>query len=185
MSSLILVAFLLVNLKFISYMIKPAQKLLDMYVIEGAILSNSITVSVGDAVIINTSAPQFVTPNGTNTTGIILGTVLAIKNGPAAGNTYLQLNTVTTASNNQTVAQVSVDILPTSDQTTFIADLDAAVGTTPNSGFFGYFAMLSGTAGELHEASYSASAEKQFLSYGVVPGSTTQVLGVWTKIAQA
>lgn len=156
-----------------------------MYVIENAILSNSITVKVGDAVIINTAAPQFVTPNGTNTTGIILGTVLNIKNGPAAGNTYLQVNQVTTASNNQTVAKISVDILPTSDQTTYIADLDANAGTTTNSQFFGYFNMLSGTAGELHEASYSASVEGQFLSYGVVPGSLTQVIGVWTKIAQA
>lgn len=166
-------------------MIIPNKKLQDMYIIEGAILSNSITVSVGDAVIINTSAPQFVTANGTNTTGIILGTVCAIKNGPAAGNTFLQLNSVTTASNNQTVAQISVDIIPTSDQTTYVADLDAAAGTTTNSQYFGYFNMVSGTAGKLHEASYSASVEGQFLSYGVNPGNTSQVIGVWTKIAQA
>jgi hypothetical protein len=165
--------------------ILPYQKLLDMYVIENAILSNSITVKVGDAVIINSSAPQFVTPNGTNTTGIILGTVLAIKNGPAAGNTYLQVNSYTTASNNQTVAQVSVDILPTADQTVYNATLDANAGTTTNSQYFGYFNMLSGTAGQLHEASYSASVEGQFLSYGLVPGTLNQVYGVWTKIAQA
>lgn len=167
-------------------MIKTAKKLLDMYIIENAILSNSITVAVGDMVIINSSAPQFVTPNGSNTTGIILGMVVGIKNGPAAGNTYLQKNSVTTASDNQTNAQISVDILPTSDQTTYIADLSAAAGTTTNSQYFGYFTMVSGTAGKLLESSYSAGTEKQFLSYGVVPGSNNlQVVGVWTKIAQA
>ncbi len=155
-----------------------------MYVIENAILSNSITVSVGDAVIINTSAPQFVTSNGSGT-GIILGTVINIKNGPAGGNSYLQVNTIATASNNQTVAQISVDILPSSDQTTYLATLDDEAGTTTNSQYFGYFNMLSGTAGQLDESSYSASAEKQFLSYGLLEGTDDTVVGVWTKIAQA
>lgn len=165
--------------------IKPAQKLLDMYVIENAILSNSKTYTVGDAVIINTSAPQFVTPNGTNTTGIILGTIIGFKNGPAAGNTYLQVNSYTTPSNNQTVGQVSAIILPTSDQTTYIATLSANAGTTTNSQYFGYFNMVSGTAGQLNEASYSATTEGQFLSFGLVPGTLNTVMGVFTKIAQA
>ena len=165
--------------------LKPYQKLLDMYVIENAILTNSLLYTVGDAVIINTAAPQFVTQNGTNTTGIILGTILNFKNGPASGNTYLQVNSITTSSTNQTVAQVSADILPTADQTVYIATLDANAGTTTNSQYFGYFNVLSGTAGQLHEASYSASVEGQFLSYGLVPGTLNQVYGVWTKIAQA
>lgn len=156
-----------------------------MYVIENAILSNSKTYTVGDAVIINTSAPEFITPNGTNTTGIILGTILGFKNGPASGSTYLQVNSFTTLSNNQTVGLVSANILPTADQTVYIATLDANAGTTTNSQYFGYFNMLSGTAGQLHEASYSASVEGQFLSYGLVPGTLNQVYGVWTKIAQA
>ena len=147
--------------------------------------SNSKTYTLGDAVIINTSAPQFVTPNGTNTTGIILGTIVAFKNGPSGGNTYLQVNSVTTSATNQTVQQISCDIVPTGDQTVYVATLSANAGTTTNSQYFGYFNMVSGTAGTLNEASYSASVEGQFLSYGLIPGSTNQVQGVWTKIAQA
>ena len=156
-----------------------------MYVIENVILSNSQTYTIGDAVVINTSSPQFVSPNGTNTTGIVLGTILKFGGGTAGGNTYPLVNSITTASNNQTVAQISADILPTADQTVYIATLSANAGTTTNSQYFGYFNMVSGTAGTLNEASYSASVEGQFLSYGLVPGTLNQVMGVWTKIAQA
>lgn len=165
-------------------MIVPQKQLLDMYVIQNAIISNSQTIAVGDAVIINASSPAFIT-GAANTTGIILGTVLTINSGPSTGNTYLQKQSVTVASNNQTVAQISVDILASNNITTMVADLSAAAGTTTNSGFFGYFNLSASLNGTLNEASYSASAEKQFLSYGLVPGSTTQVYGVWTKIAQA
>lgn len=155
-----------------------------MYIIENAILSNSITVKVGDAVIINTAAPHFVTVNGANT-GIILGTVVGIKNGQANGNIFLQESTVTTDSNNQTVDQVSVDILASQNIATYIADLDDPAGTTTNSQYFGYFNILASDGGVLDESSYSAGTEKQFLSYGLLKGSIDQVVGVWTKIAQA
>lgn len=156
-----------------------------MYIIENAILSNSITVAVGDVVIINSSAPKFVTPNGTNVTLAVLGTVRAIKNGPSKGNTYLQVNSITTASDNQTVAQISVDILPSDAPTTYTADLDAAAGTTTNSQYFGYFAMVSGNAALLDESTYSATTPKQFLSYGLAKGSTTQVVGIWSEVGRA
>ncbi len=155
-----------------------------MYVIENVIISNSEAISVGDAVIIDTSAPHFV-KGAKNTTGIVLGTVLGIKNGPAAGNVYLQEQSVTVASNNQTVAQISVDILATQNICTYVADLSAAAGTTTNSQYFGYFNLSASANGTLNEASYSASSEEQFLSYGVNPGNSSQVIGIWTKIAQA
>lgn len=165
-------------------MIQAQKPLLDMYKIEGAIIANSETIAVGDAVEINTSAPNTII-GAKNTTGIILGTVLAIKNGPAAGSTYLQKNSVTVASDNATNAQISVDILASNNLTTMTADLDDTAGTTTNSQYRGYFNMAPAANGQLDESSYSASAEKQFLSYGLVPGSTNQVFGVWTKIAQA
>lgn len=165
-------------------MIKPAQSLLDMYIIQDAVLSNSITVSVGDAVIINGSAPEFVT-TAAGGTGIVLGTIVTIKGGASQGNTPLQVSTVTTASDNQTVDKISVDILPSQSLTTMIADLDDTAGTTANSQYFGYFNLSGTDSGLLDESTYAAATEKQFLSYGLVPGSTTQVLGVWTKIAQA
>ena len=163
---------------------KPAKELLDMYVIQNAILSNSITVTIGDAMIINSSAPQFVTLNGTNTTDVILGTVLTINGGTAGGNAYPQVNSITTTSTNQTVAKVSVDILLSNNLTTLIADLDAATGTTTNSQYYGYFAIKSGAQGTLLESSYSAGTPKQFLSFGVNPGNSSQVIGVWSKVAR-
>lgn len=157
---------------------------MDLYKLEGVLIANSTTLSVGDAVIINTSAPSTVI-GAKNTTGIILGTVVAIKNGVGPGNVFLQETTVTTASNNTTVAQISVDILPLPSVSTYVADLDAATGTTTNSQYMGYFNLTAGNNGQLSEASYSASAEKQFLSYGVNPGNTSQVIGTFTKIANA
>lgn len=164
--------------------IKPAKELLDMYVLKNVLFTNSKTFNVGDAVIIDGSNPQAVTPNGTNTTLAIFGTVLNIKNGPASGNTYLQDQSYTTASNNLTVAKVCGDVLLSNNLATLIADLDAATGSTTNSQYYGYFAMLSGTAGQLHEASYSASTPKQFLSFGVNPGNSSQVIGIWSTIGR-
>lgn len=165
-------------------MIVPNKTLLDMYVIENAILSNSITVAVGDAVIINGSAPAFVTPNGTNTTAAVLGIVRAINGGAAQGNTYLQKNSVTTSATNQTVEKISVDILCSNTPTTYVVDLDAASGTTTNSAYFGYFNLVSGTAGKLSEASYSAGTPKQFLSFGVNPANSSQVIGTWSTVGR-
>ena len=155
-----------------------------MYVVKGAMLAASQTYKVGDAVIINQSVPQTVTINGTNTSAAIFGTILNFKNGPAAGNSYLQENTVTTASDNVTNAQISADILLSNNLATLIADLDNAVGTTTNSAYYGYFSMLSGTSGKLQEASYSAGTPKQFLSFGQNPGNTKQVFGIWSTVGR-
>ncbi len=155
-----------------------------MYVVKNVMLAASITVKVGDAMIINTSVPQTITVNGTNQTLAIFGTVLALKNGPASGSKYLEKDSITTGSDNVTVAQYSADILLATGMSTMIADLDAAVGTTTNSQYFGYFAMTSGTAGTLSEASYNATTPKQFLSFGQNPGSTTQVIGIWSTVGR-
>ena len=160
--------------------IRPAKTLLDMYKVQNCMLAASITLSVGDAVIINTAVPQTVTTNGTNTTAAVFGTILAFKNGPANGSTYLQKSTVTTASDNVTNAQISCDVLLSNNLATLIFDVDAALGTTTNSQYFGYFTMKSGTPGTLLESSYSTTAAShQVLSFGAVPGSTTQVFGIW------
>lgn len=165
-------------------MILPQKSLLDMYIIQNCVIGNSQTLSIGDTVIIKTSAPNAVI-GGTNTTGIVLGTVRAISNGPAGGNVYLQETTVTVASNNETVGLISVDVLASNAPTTYVADLSAVSGTTTNSQYKGYFNLSATLNGTLDEASYSASSEKQFLSYGVNPGNTSQVIGIWTKIASA
>lgn len=165
-------------------MIVPAKKLQDFLKLENVLVANSTTVAIGDTVIINTAAPQSII-GGKNTTGILLGTVVAIKNGPSQGNVYLQESTVTTLSNNLTVGLISVDVLPLPSVSTYVADLDAVSGTTPNSQYMGYFNLSATLNGTLSEASYSASNEKQFLSYGVNPGNSSQVIGTFTKIANA
>lgn len=165
-------------------MIQANKQLLDMYLIENALLGNSITISVGDAVIIKTASPSAVI-GAAGTTGKILGTVRAIKNGPASGSTYLQKNTVTTGASNETVDKISVDILPTDVPTTYVADLDDPAGTTTNSQYFGYFDLSGTNNGVLDESSYSASVAKQFLSYGVNPGNQSQVIGIWSAVARS
>lgn len=162
----------------------PNKEQLDMFIVQNVILANSVTVSIGDAVIINGSAPLSVTPNGTNTSAAIFGTVRTINAGPSQGNTYLQKNSVTTAADNQTVAMISVDVLLSSAITTYVADLDAAAGTTTNSQYLGYFSMLSGTAGKLQESSYAAATPKQFLSFGVNPANSSQVIGIWSAVGR-
>lgn len=162
----------------------PNKELLDMFIIQNAVLANSVTVAVGDAVVITGGAPFSVTPNGANTTAAIFGTVRAINSSSSQGNTYLQKSSITTAADNQTNAKISVDILLSSALTTYVVDLDAAAGTTANSQYFGYFSMKSGSAGLLLESSYSATVVKQFLSFGLLPGSTTQVTGIFSTLGR-
>lgn len=156
---------------------------MDQYTLE-AIIGNSQTLAVGDAVIIETGNPAAVI-GAANTTGIILGTVRAILAGQSQGNFPLQVNSYTAASNNETVAKVSVKILPSMLTTTYVADLDAAAGTTTGSQYLGYFSLSTTLNGTLHEASYSAGTPKQFLSYGVNPGNQSQVIGTWSEVARA
>lgn len=164
--------------------ITPAKRQIDLPILEGVLLANSTAFAVGDTVIINTAAPSTII-GGKNTTGILLGTIVAFKNGPAAGNVFLQETSLTTASNNTTSAQISANVLPLPSVSTYVADLDAVAGTTTNSQYMGYFNLTATLNGTLSEASYSASTEKQFLSYGVNPGNSSQVIGTFTKIANA
>jgi hypothetical protein len=111
--------------------------------------------------------------------------VKTINNGSNGGNVSLQESTVTTASDNVTNAMITVDVRPILPNDACIVDLSAAAGTTTNSQYYGYFNLSATSNSVLNEASYSASTEKQFLSYGVNPGNSSQVIGVFTKIAQA
>lgn len=163
-------------------MITPKGEQLDQYTIE-AIIDNSQTLAVGDAVIISAARPQAVI-GAKNTTGLVLGTVRAIMAGQAAGNNPLQVNSFTAASNNVTVAKVGVKILPSFLTTTYVADLDDEAGTTTNSQYFGSFDLSATLNGTLDESSYVANGTNQFLSYGVNPGNSSQVIGIWSNVAR-
>jgi hypothetical protein len=166
-------------------MISPNKRTFDQFLIEDALLANSETFSVGDAVIIDTSAPNTI-KGAKNTTGILFGVIEKINNGVTGGGVSLQKSSsVTTAADNATNAKITATVRPFIPSDTYVVDLSAAAGTTTNSQYFGYFNLTAASNSTLNEASYSASTEKQFLSYGLVPNSTTQVVGVFTKIAQA
>lgn len=164
-------------------MISPNTEQLDQYCFF-ALVGNSTLINVGDAIIINTSAPQSVI-GAKNTTSYVLGTVRAIVAGPNGGNLPLQTDNYTTASNNLTVAQVQVKVLPSNLTATYTADLDAVTGTTTNSQYFGSFNLSATLNGTLSEASYLDTVAQQFISYGVNPGNSSQVIGIWGHSARA
>ena len=160
----------------------PLDEQLDQYCFF-ALIANSTTLTVGDSVIINTSNPNTVI-GGADTTGKILGTVRGIVSGPAGGNLPLQTSSWAAASNNATVAQVQVKILPTFLTATYLADVDATLGTTSNSQYFGSFNLSTSLNGTLLESSYLDTGAEQFVSYGAYQGSKTQVWGIWGSAAR-
>lgn len=141
------------------------------------------TTSAGTATQILSTPPQV--KGAAGTTGILLGTVVNISNGASGGNVYLQEQTVTAPANNALVTGITVDVLASNAPTTYVADLSGVAGTTANSTGFGYFNLSSTNNGQLDETSFAIATEKQFLSYGVNPGNTSQVIGTFTKIASA
>lgn len=143
-----------------------------------AIIANSQTIAIGDAVIpAGTTSAAFVT-GGLNTTAGILGVVISIM---GANGQVLEKSSVTAASNNQTVGMVAVQFIPTYIAMEYQADLTAASGTTTGSNLMGMFTVDSATNGKLLESSYTVfSTVKQFFSYGPNPLNASQVFGHWT-----
>lgn len=141
----------------------------------------AVTVAGSGTLFLN-NQPSVIGAAGTTT--VIFGTVVALKNNNLAGNVFLQESTVTAPLNNLTTGAITVDVLSSTAVTTYVADLDAPAGTTPNSSGLGYFNLTATINGELHEASYSTTTQKQFLSYGVNPGNASQVIGIWSNIAR-
>lgn len=168
------------------------------YVIAGGLTANAFEVSAtlgGSAV--NTTGSQSgthsmytVSPAVTgaaNTTGAILGTVRSIL-GPLSK--PLEQTTYTAPLDNTVNAQTMVEFLPSQLDTTYLADLDAAANTTPNSNLMGWFNLSSTLNGTLSESSYTPtnsttySSTKQFFSYGVNPANSSQVIGIWAARAR-
>lgn len=146
--------------------------------LKSAIIANSQTIAIGDAVIpAATTSAGFVT-GGLNTTAGILGVVISIV---GLNGQVLEKSSVAVASNNQTVGMIGVQYIPTYIAMEYMADLTAAAATTTGSNLPGMFTVDSATNGKLLESSYTVfSTVKQFFSYGVNPLNNKQVAGHWT-----
>jgi len=145
------------------------------------LIKNSAGLSVGEVIIPAISTDTSVVDTGGGTTGALLGVVMGIE---GKDGKVLELNSKTVASDNETVAMIQASyypliILPME----WGASLDAAAETTDNSGAYGNFAVdATGLLlGESSVVGFATVVAKQFFSYGVVPGTTTDVTGVFIK----
>jgi hypothetical protein len=142
---------------------------------------NSDTIAVGDAVIPGATTHAGAVIHAYGTTGIVTGVATAILAAP--GNSKpLEVTSYAFASNNETVAQILVRVVPTFLPIIYNADGSANFGTTTSSKLQGTFNLSNGTAGVLDETSYGVfSTQKQFASFGVNPLNVKQVIGKWSS----
>lgn len=170
---------------------------------KSAVLGNSATLAVGDAVIpgATTHAPFLVkAQNATDTsqyTGIVLGVITGIFNNGKPS----EKKSVTTASDNETTGLYSAEYIPTYIPIEYVADMSADLGTTTGSGtylamfYLGYNATgHHNTAfpdqAQLDESSVAVfTTQLHFFSYGAYKSGTinastgafTQVSGIFTS----
>jgi hypothetical protein len=152
---------------------KPLRRPTDAE-LKKATIGNSITMAIGDAVQPGATTSAGVVVQGT--TGLLLGVVIGIEqNGKIS-----ELNSVTTASDNQTTNKYVAVYIPSWVPMEYEVDIDAAAGTTTGSNLMGFFDIVSATSGgNLDESTYVvfSGTAGQFLSYGVQSYSTTKVRG--------
>lgn len=150
---------------------------------EVRVISLSSTVTIGDALIPGATGHNKSVKGGANTTGVLVGVLVAILNatyGPT------ELNSVTTSSTNESTPVYYAQFIPlTTPGQKFRATLSAAAGTTTDSGGMGSFNLSSTLSGTLDETSIAlfSATEKQFFSWGVDPTdpSNLTVIGSFAK----
>lgn len=168
--------------------------------LEAAIIANSETLNLGDAIyaLQSTSTNQFVKGSKGNPTGKILGVVQGFRPiSTSSSNLTAEQTSFTAASNNQTVSQFAVLYEPARLHLKYLATLDNPVGTTTGSNYFGMFNMSTGVNG-LTESSFVVlnsgqsgtliSSSYQFSSIGNAQQygqgfSTSQVVGFFMTVA--
>lgn len=142
-------------------------------------IGNSEAITVGDAVIPGATTHAGAVIGAKNTTGIVIGVVKAIF---TPGSKPLEKNSVTVASDNETVGLIAAEIIWTHLDMEWEADLSQASGTTANSNLIGQFNLSASSNAQLDETSYGVfSTQKQFASFGVSPVSTSKVRGKWSS----
>lgn len=144
------------------------------------LIDNSQGISVGEVIIPGVQGDAAVILTGGGTTGALLGVATGIE---GKDGKVLELNSKTVGSDNVTVAMIQASFFPMHIPMEWLGTLDAAAETTDNSSAYGNFAVDS-TGLLLSESSvvaFTTVIAKQFFSYGSVPGSTTDVTGVFIK----
>lgn len=139
-----------------------------------ALIDNSQTLSVGEAIIPGVQGDTSVVLTAGGTTGAVLGVVIAIVGDRGK---VLEVNSYAAESDNVTDKLVRVAYIPTYIPMTYLSDLDAAAETTDNSGAFGNFAIDSTglLVDESTVAAFSVVEDKQLFSFGLTGQSTTEV----------
>ena len=146
------------------------------------ILDNSVTVKLGGLITASTTTSDERTKYAVPVTSAsqkILGVVIGYgkgEGGDPVEPSKMGASSLTTDSDNITNAKYGVWYIPASDRNIeYIADLDAAAGTTAGSSGLGYFNIADDVT--LDESSYTTSSGTvgQFFSYGLADGETQKV----------
>lgn len=149
---------------------------------KSAVIANSQTLAVGDAIIpAATGHNKFVT-GANNSTGPVLGVVVAIL---GLNGLVTELQSIAAGASNETNKTYSVQYIPTAiTNLEYEAQLDAAAGTTSNSDGLCWFNMSTSLNGKLQESSIAlfSGTQGQFWSFGPTPEDNTLVVGFWDKV---
>lgn len=146
------------------------------------IAANSITVSELDAVTTDTDGFAALGSAAAN----VLGHVLAIRTnkgvgvdstGAAGAEFGSFVGTFTTASDNETVGKVKVEVDITKNAL-YSAEVDAAIGSTPGSNLAGYFMDLADE--DTLDESTAAATAAQYATHGVdIQDSSKAVVNIF------
>ena len=139
-----------------------------------ALIENSQTLSVGEAIIPGVSTDTSVVLTAGGTDGAVLGVVLSIVGDRGK---VLEVNTIVAENDNITDKKIKVAYLPVFIPMTWFGDLDADAETTDNSGAFGNFTIDSTglLVDESTVAAFSTVENMQLFSFGLTGKDTTQV----------
>lgn len=156
-------------------MIKPLKRP-STQDLKAAIIANSQALTAGDYLVPGTGASSAFISEATNSSALLLGVLLSFE---GKGGNVLEVDALTVASDNQTVAQSQGVYLPSYIPMEFSADLNAASGTTTGSGGIGFFTIASGLGGTLNESSWVAfsGTASHFVSFGADPLNSSKVFG--------
>jgi hypothetical protein len=155
-----------------------------------AILTNSVTVSIGSAITAvtvpgTTEGTRYVKPasTGNPVLGVVVG--FGIGDGAKVYKSFKGSSSVATANDNTTNAKIGVWYVPAADRNIdFVADVDDTLGTTAGSTGIGAFALAD--ANTLDESTYvvvgGTGYPKDFISYGQLKGETTKVVGRFANV---
>lgn len=146
---------------------------------KAALAGDSITITLGDVIGLATGSVGIVTNAAASTSGatvnllgVVVGFTDSLQDVILTGTNPAAQTSVATGTAHTTY----VVYQPTAGYE-WLADLDAAAGTTASS-VYEYYNVLSGTPGQLHEASVTNQGTPgQFLSFGTNPDNSKQVFG--------